>query len=606
MQTNLYRSHYCGELTTENIGEKVIISGWVHAKRDHGGVVFLDLRDQKGLIQIVTDDKEENSVKTELLEKIPNESVVKITGLVRERKNQVERSDIATGKIEVLALQVETLSKALNQLPFNVNEDSACKESVRLKYRFLDLRRAEMQKVMALRSNLFQWVRNKFHGMEFQEYTTPILTSSSPEGAKDFLVASRLNPGKFYALPQAPQQFKQLLMASGVDKYFQISPCFRDEDARADRTPGEFYQLDVEMAFVEQEDLLQLMEGVMTELFQTFSTKKVPQKFTRISFNDAMLKYGSDKPDLRNPLVISDVTSIFADSDLSMFVKAIKGGAVMRAIPSPNSAEKPRSFFDGMMKFAQENGAKGLAYIIFDKKEGAKGPIAKLLSEDKIAQIKQTAGLNDGDAVFLSCDKEKVAAHIAGLVRNKIGEDLELLDKSEFKFCWVTDFMYFEEEKDTGKVDFGHNPFSMPILKNNQFAESKEELLQTLAYQYDLVCDGIELASGAIRNHMNELLVKAFEVVGYDPKDVAKNFEAMINAFKMGIPPHGGIAFGMERILMLLANKESIREVIAFPTNNQAQDLMMNAPSVVDKSRIVEISEYVQKAFDIESEGGEQ
>lgn len=594
---NSYRTHNCGELSIKNENETVKLSGWVHAKRDHGGVIFLDLRDHYGLIQLVTDDESDQSISTAELEKIPNESVITVTGKIRKRKNDVERSDIATGQIEVVVEKLIINSKAKNQLPFNINDNSNPRESIRLKNRFLDLRRKEMQEIIKLRSRVCQFIRNTFHEMNFHEVSTPLLTSSSPEGAKDFVIPSRLHPGKFYALPQAPQQFKQLLMASGFDRYFQIAPCFRDEDARADRTPGEFYQLDIEMSFVEQEDILQLMEKVIIDLFSNFSQKQISAKFTRISFEDAMLKYGSDKPDLRNPLVISDVTEIFQDCELSMFVKAIKAGCKMRAIPAPKTSERARSFFDGMIAFAQSNGAKGLAYITFDEKGTAKGPIAKLMTESELSKVKEKTGISNGDSVFFSCDQLGKVENIAGLVRDKVGQDLGLIDANKLDFCWITDFFFFEK-KDEGGIDFGHNPFSMPIttLSDLNAQPTEEELLKIKAYQYDLVCNGIELSSGAIRNHSSELLEKVFNIVGYDPEDVKVNFEAMINAFECGIPPHGGIAFGVDRIIMLLTDKESVRDVIAFPMNGQAEDTLMNAPCALNQDRIDEIEGYIEHA----------
>lgn len=585
-----YRSHTCGELRSDDSGKKVTISGWVDTKRNHGGVMFVDLRDHYGITQIVVDESRHN-VKTSDLDNIHLESVICVTGTVTKRSAETIRSDIKTGEIEVFVEKFEVISHA-DHIPFQVNDDeSTCNEELRLKYRFLDLRRDKIHKNIVLRSRVIQKIRDFMISNGFTEFQTPILTASSPEGARDFLVPSRLHPGKFYALPQAPQQFKQLLMISGFDRYFQIAPCFRDEDARADRSPGEFYQLDVEMSFVEQKDIFGVIEPMMIEIFSEFSDWKVDSKFPMIPYNEAMLKYGSDKPDLRNPIINSDATDIFANSGFSIFAKNIASGSVVRAIPAPNTSGMPRSFFDNMISYAQENGASGLAYIVFDQDGTAKGPIAKLLSEDELNKIKTTAKLSPGDSVFFSCDKEGRANKIAGLVRSKLGNLLNIVEKNTYRFCWVVDFPYFEWNETENKIDFSHNPFSMPqggmdVLIN---AASKDELLQIKAYQYDIVCNGIELSSGAIRNHSTDIMYKAFEIAGYSKNDVDSKFGGMIKAFKYGAPPHGGIAPGIDRIVMLLADTDNIREVIAFPMNGKAEDLLMSAPNFVTEKQLREL-----------------
>lgn len=592
-----FRSHTCGELNEKNIGERITISGWIHRKRDHGGVLFIDIRDHFGITQLVTSTEEQELNKLSVdqyntLNTISYESVITVEGLVVARSPETRNSQINTGGIEVI-IESYIIQSTAEILPLNVNNDQQFPEELRLEYRFLDLRRKKLHDNIMLRSNVIRYIRNKMHDLGFTEFQTPILTASSPEGARDFLVPSRLHPGKFYALPQAPQQFKQLLMISGFDKYFQIAPCFRDEDARADRAPGEFYQLDVEMSFVDQEDVFSKIEPLMHGLFTEFAPDNYTvstSQFVRIPYAEAMLKYGSDKPDLRNPIELSDVTSVFVNSEFSIFTKAIKDGAMIRAIPAPGAASKSRSFFDNMISFAQtELGAKGLAYIIFDGE--AKGPIAKFLDTDKLKNLMEIAGLKDGDAVFFACGSGNEVAKIAGKVRIKLGEDLELIEKNIYKFCWIVDFPFYEWNEDEKKIDFSHNPFSMPQggLDALNRADTKEKQLALVAYQYDIVCNGIELSSGAIRNHKPEVMYKAFEIAGYSKEFVDTKFSGMIRAFKYGAPPHGGIAPGIDRMVMLLANEPNIREVIAFPLNQKAQDLMMNAPSTVSEKQLKEL-----------------
>jgi len=578
---NKYRTHKCDALTTQDVGSNIKLSGWVHRKRDHGNLLFIDLRDHYGITQLVFDSK---NTLLEQASSIHNESVITIEGVVVARTQDTINSTISTGNVEVHVKSLIVESEA-DHLPLQVNSDEDSGEDVRLKYRYLDLRREKVHKNIILRSKVINMMRSEMIAQGFMEFQTPILTSSSPEGARDFLVPSRLHHGKFYALPQAPQIFKQLIMVAGFDKYFQIAPCFRDEDARADRSPGEFYQLDLEMSFVTQEDVFNAIEPVMRKLFTTFSEKKVtPSPFPRIKYSDSMLKYGNDKPDLRNPIIISDVTEIFENSGFSIFVSNIKNGAKVRAIPAPGTSEEPRSFFDKKTEFAQSHGAKGLAYIIFSKDGTAKGPIAKLLTNKELAELKSTAGLKDGDSVFFSCDKELAAAKLAGLVRTHIGEELKLIDKNKFEFCWVVDYPFFEMDEKTGKIEFSHNPFSMPQggMDSLKDAKTTDDYLKVLAYQYDIVCNGIELCSGAIRNHKSELLYEAFRIVGYDKKHVDEKFSSLVTAFKYGAPPHGGAAPGIDRIVMLLADEANIREVILFPMTQKAEDLMMKAPSNID------------------------
>lgn len=584
-----YRTHTCGELNINNVDKTVKLSGWLHRKRDHGNLLFFDLRDHYGITQLVFHPE------GELIEEVQHislESVITVIGKVVARSQETINSSIPTGHIEVQVEDLTVNSKA-DPLPLQVNSEQDYGEETRLQYRFLDLRRQKMQQHILLRTQVIDEIRLSMKQQGFLELQTPILTSSSPEGARDFLVPSRLHPGKFYALPQAPQIFKQLIMTSGFDRYFQIAPCFRDEDSRADRSPGEFYQLDMEMSFVTQEDIFNAIEPVLHKLFQKFSDKKVtPLPFPHIKYHDAMLKYGTDKPDLRNPLVISDSTKIFRDTEFSIFVNNIKKGAVVRAVPAPATSSKPRSFFDNMIKFAQENGAPGLAYIIIDENGTAKGPIAKFLDTEKLSMLKKEAGIQNGDSVFFACDKEPKAAKLAGLVRDHLGEQLELIDHNTFEFCWVVDFPFYELNEDTGKIDFSHNPFSMPQgeLEALEAANSTEDLLKILAHQYDIVCNGVELSSGAIRNHKPEIMYKAFEIAGYSREFVNERFSALINAFKYGAPPHGGLAPGIDRMIMLLANEPNIREVTLFPMNQKAEDLMMGAPSMVDLKQLRELN----------------
>ncbi len=584
-----YRSHTCGELNAKEIGKTVKLSGWIHRKRDHGNLLFIDLRDHYGLTQIVitSDDK--------FLDEATQaryESVVTITGKVVARAIETVNKNLPTGEIEIV---VETFSmeSAADMLPLQVNSDKDFPEDTRLKYRFLDLRREKIHSNIMLRSKVIQSMRRRMIEQGFTEFQTPILTASSPEGARDYLVPSRVHPGKFYALPQAPQQFKQLLMASGFDRYFQIAPCFRDEDARADRSPGEFYQLDMEMSFATQDDVFGVIEPVMHGIFTEFTDKKVTDTpFPRIPYKESMLKYGNDKPDLRNPLIISEVNEVFAGSGFSIFAKAIELGKCVRAIPALGVAEQPRSFFDKRIAFAMELGAPGLGYIIFDKDGTAKGPIAKFLDEPRLAKLKELTGINNGDAVFFASGSADEAAHIAGHVRTNLGQELNLIDENEFKFCWIVDFPYFEWNEDENKIDFSHNPFSMPQggIEAISNAKTKEELLSINAWQYDIVCNGIELSSGAIRNHKPELMYKAFEICGYGADVVDSKFGGMIRAFKFGCPPHGGVAPGVDRIVMLLANEPNIREVIAFPMNQKAEDLLMNAPAPADIKQLRELN----------------
>jgi aspartyl-tRNA synthetase len=586
---NKYRSHNCSELSEREIGKSVYLSGWVHRKRDHGNLLFIDLRDHYGMTQCVIENKNNYFP---LLEKSKPESVLKITGKVIKRSKETVNPDLKTGKIEIAINTIEILSNA-RELPMPVFGEQDYPEEIRLKYRFLDLRRDEMHKNIILRSKVISFIRSEMLNLGFLEYQTPILTSSSPEGARDFLVPSRLNPGKFYALPQAPQQFKQLIMVSGFDKYFQIAPCFRDEDARADRSPGEFYQLDLEMSFVEQEDIFNVVEKLMLNLFKQFSTKKIlKEKFPRIPYEEAKKKYGTDKPDLRNPLIIQELTNIFLRDDVKfdIFKNLVKTGSVVRAIITKNTKDKPRSFFDNIDKWAKEQGASGLAYFTIekDKEIKGKGPVGKFFSEESIKEIMKICSADVGDSVFLACGKEKEIENILSLARDKIAEDLDIIDKDKFAFCWIVDYPMYEFDENLKKVTFSHNPFSMP--QGNLQKLNFDKPLEIKAYQYDIVCNGIELSSGAIRNHIPELMYKLFSIAGYSKKDVDEKFSGMINAFSYGAPPHGGIAPGIDRIVMLLAGKENIREVTLFPMNQNAQDLMMQAPSEVNDNQLKELN----------------
>ncbi len=578
-----YRTHTCGSLTSAEVDTEVKLSGWIHTKRDHGGLIFIDLRDHYGITQIVFNEK---SIQLkEIASTIKDESVITVIGKVTKRSDETINKKIPTGDIEILASAIEIESMA-ETLPFQVSDDLKYPESLRLPYRFIDLRREKMHKNIMLRSNIVKSIRKIMDEHGFTEFQTPILTASSPEGARDYLVPSRLHHGKFYALPQAPQQFKQLLMVAGFDKYFQIAPCFRDEDARADRSPGEFYQLDIEMSFVTQEEIFAIVEDVVTKIFSQYSNKQIDPEFCMIKYKDSMLKYGSDKPDLRIPIEISDASDIFADSEFSTFSSIVKKGGVVRAIPVKNVEKQPRSFYDKKIEFAKSVGAKGLAYIIFDETGEAKGPIAKFLDRAKIDKLKTINNLEPGDAVFFSSGKEDEASNIAGEVRTHLAKELNLIDQSIFKFCWITDFPYFEYNERTGKkkLDFAHNPFSMP--QGGIEALESNNLLDIRAYQYDLVCNGIELSSGAIRNHKPEIMYKAFELAGYSRSEVDKKFGAMINALKYGAPPHGGIAPGIDRMVMLISDEENIREITAFPMTQQAEDLLMGAPATVEEEQL--------------------
>ncbi|MDC0488987.1 aspartate--tRNA ligase [Pelagibacteraceae bacterium] len=586
---NKYRSHNCSELNEKEINKIVSLSGWLHRKRDHGNLLFVDLRDHYGITQCVI---ENNNKFFPILEKSKPESVLKITGKVVKRANGTENLELKTGKIEVTIQSVEVLSNA-KELPIPVFGEQNYPEDIRLKYRFLDLRRDEMHKNIILRSKVISFIRSEMLKLGFLEYQTPILTSSSPEGARDFLVPSRLNPGKFYALPQAPQQFKQLIMVSGFDKYFQIAPCFRDEDARADRSPGEFYQLDLEMSFVEQEDIFQVVEKLVINLFKEFSSKKIlNEKFPRISYQETMLKYGTDKPDLRNPLIIKDVTNIFTREDVKfdIFKKLVKSGSKVRAIITKNTKDKPRSFFDNIDKWAKEQGASGLAYFTIVKEENikGKGPVGKFFSEDSLKELMKVSNAEVGDSVFLSCGNKNELEKILSIARDKIANDLNIIDKNYFAFCWIVDYPMFEFDESAKKIIFSHNPFSMPQGDIDKL--NFEKPLDIKAYQYDIVCNGVELSSGAIRNHVPELMYKLFSLAGYSEKEVNEKFSGMINALSYGAPPHGGIAPGVDRIVMLLADKQNIREVTLFPMNQNAQDLMMKAPSEVDDNQLKELS----------------
>jgi len=585
---NKYRSHNCNELKKENSGQEVFLSGWINKKRDHGNLLFIDLRDNYGMTQCII-DKSNSSFKE--LEKIQLESVIRIDGKVVERSNETINPELQTGEIEVNINSFETLGTC-KELPMPVFSDQEYAEEIRLKYRFLDLRRKKIHDNIILRSKVISFIRNEMFKLGFLEFQTPILTSSSPEGARDFLVPSRLNPGKFYALPQAPQQFKQLIMVSGFDKYFQIAPCFRDEDARADRSPGEFYQLDLEMSFVEQEDLFKVVEQLIVNVFKKFSSKKLMhEKFAKISYEESMLKYGSDKPDLRNPLLISDLTNIFTRDDVTfeIFKKLVKSGSKVRCIVTKNTKDKPRSFFDNIDKWAKEQGASGLAYFTLEKNKqiSAKGPVGKFFSSKSLEEIMKITGAKEGDSIFFACGKISDVEKITSQARDKIAKDLDLINENSFAFCWVVDYPMFKKNEVTNKIEFSHNPFSMPQgnIKNLNF----DKPLDIKAYQYDIVCNGIELSSGAIRNHIPELMYKLFSIAGYEKKQVDEKFSGMINALSYGAPPHGGIAPGIDRIVMLLANEKNIREVTMFPMNQNAQDLMMNAPSEVNEDQLKEL-----------------
>ena len=586
---NKYRTHNCAELNEKDIDKNVTLSGWLHRKRDHGNLLFIDLRDHYGLTQCVV---ENNNKFFSVLEKVRPESIIKVSGKVVKRQMGTENLDLVTGKVEVIIKSMEVLSAA-KELPIPVFGEQDYPEDIRLKYRFLDLRRDEMHKNIILRSKVISFIRSEMIKLGFLEYQTPILTSSSPEGARDFLVPSRLNPGKFYALPQAPQQFKQLIMVSGFDKYFQIAPCFRDEDARADRSPGEFYQLDLEMSFVEQKDVFEVVEKLMVSLFKKFSSKNILNEiFPKITFKESIEKYGTDKPDLRNPLIIQDITKIFERDDVTfdIFKNLVKSGSSVKAITTKNTKDKPRSFFDNIDKWAKDQGASGLAYFTIeqDKLLKAKGPIGKFFSEESLKELMNICKASVGDSIFLACGKENDLNKILSIARNKIAEDLKIIDESKFAFCWIIDYPMFEYDQKSQKIIFSHNPFSMPQGDLRKLNFSKP--LEIKAFQYDIVCNGVELSSGAIRNHIPELMYKLFSIAGYDKKEVNDKFSGMINALSYGAPPHGGIAPGIDRIVMLLANKKNIREVTLFPMNQNAQDLMMQAPSEVNQNQLKELN----------------
>ena len=585
-----YRTHTCGELNSKNNGEKVLLSGWINKKRDHGNLLFIDLRDNYGITQCVIDNKNELFNK---IEKIPLETVIRFGGKVIKRENDTINKELNTGEIEIKISNFEILGST-KELPLPVFSDQEYSEEIRLKYRYLDLRRSKIHRNINLRSKVISYIRKEMENFGFLEYQTPILTSSSPEGARDFLVPSRLNPGKFYALPQAPQQFKQLVMISGFDKYFQIAPCFRDEDARADRSPGEFYQLDIEMSFIDQEDIFYVVENLLNKVFKKFSTKKILyEKFPKISFEDSMFKYGTDKPDLRNPLEICDLTEIFKREDVKfeIFKKLVNNGSIVRAIITKKTKDKPRSFFDNIDKWAKNEGSSGLAYFTFEKENNkvlGKGPVGKFFSQNACENIMNLSNAEIGDSIFFSCGKKKNVEKLLSLARDKIAKDLNIIDENLFAFCWIVDYPMYEVDEKSGKIQFSHNPFSMPqgdISKLNF-----NQPLNIKAYQYDIVCNGIELSSGAIRNHIPDLMYKLFAVAGYDKQSVEEKFSGMINALSYGAPPHGGIAPGIDRIVMLLANEKNIREITMFPLNQNAQDLMMNAPSSVKDSQLKELN----------------
>ncbi len=590
LTTNKYRTHYCGALNASHVNETVKLSGWMHSIRDHGGLMFIDLRDQYGITQIVIDQK--SSLFREV-EALRLESVISIEGKVILRSEETINKKINTGEIEVIVESLEVISKS-HVLPLQVSSDDHYNDEIRLKNRFLDLRRKRMQKNILLRSDIIQFIRESMMSLGFKEFQTPILTASSPEGARDYLVASRLHPGKFYALPQAPQQFKQLAMVSGFDKYFQIAPCFRDEDARADRSPGEFYQLDIEMSFCSQEDVFNVVEKVIYDTFNKFSNKNVSSgKFPRIPYLESIDKYGTDKPDLRNPLFMKDITKVFLDdrSEFKIFKNIIKSGGIVKVIIANVGAEKPRSFFDKLNNWARENGASGLGYINFESNSQGKligkGPIANNLKEDLLEELKKELNIKLGDALFFICDKYKKAVNFGSLVINKIGKELKLVDENLFEFCWIVDFPMYEKDEENGKIQFSHNPFSMP--QGGMKALEEKDPLDIKAFQYDIVCNGIELSSGAIRNHDLDIMLKAFNIAGYNQKDIESKFPSLYNAFKYGAPPHGGIAPGIDRIVMLIANEPNIREVIMFPMNQKAEDLLMSAPNIVDDKQLKEL-----------------
>ncbi|QES52466.1 aspartate--tRNA ligase [Streptomyces venezuelae] len=584
-----YRSHTCGELRASDVGTDVRLSGWLHNRRDLGGILFIDLRDHYGITQLVA---RPGTAAAEALDKLSKETVIRVDGKVVSRGAENINPELPTGEIEIEAAEVEVLGAAA-PLPFTINTDDGVNEERRLEYRFLDLRRERMHRNIMLRSAVIAAIRHKMVALGFNEMATPILTATSPEGARDFVVPSRLNPGKFYALPQAPQQFKQLLMISGFDRYFQIAPCFRDEDARADRSPGEFYQLDVEMSFVEQEDVFQPIEKLMTELFTEFGGgREVTSPFPRIPFRESMLKYGNDKPDLRAKLELVDITDVFEGSEFKAFA-----GKHVRALPVPDTAGQPRKFFDGLGDFAVSLGAKGLAWVRVGEDGSLSGPIAKFLTEENVKVLTERLGLVPGHAVFFGAGEFDEVSKIMGPVRVEAAKRAGQFEENVFRFCWIVDFPMYEKDEETGRIDFSHNPFSMPQGGMKDLEE--KDPLDILAWQYDIVCNGIELSSGAIRNHEPEVMLKAFEIAGYEAETVEREFAGMLRAFRLGAPPHGGIAPGVDRIVMLLADEPNIRETIAFPLNGNAQDLMMGAPTVLEEARLRELNIALRKPAEV-------
>ncbi len=582
---HLYRTHNCGELTKTDVDKTVRLSGWVHHRRDHGGVLFIDLRDQYGITQIVFHP--ENKEMLDIASHISYESVITITGKVVARSEETVNSKLATGEIEIFVDEL-TIESSAKTTPFQVAESDVVNEDLRLRYRFIDLRREKMCKNIIFRAEVITTIREFMEGKGFHEFQTPILANSSPEGARDYLVPSRIHPGKFYALPQAPQQYKQLLMISGFDRYYQIAPCFRDEDARADRSPGEFYQLDIEMAFVTQEEVFEIVDELMKLVVEKHGKQKLLfNDFPRITFHDAMNKYGTDKPDMRFDLFLADLTDDLSGSECQIFSQGKKTGIAIKAINYPGGTTAPRSFFDGLQTWAKQNGLKGLAYIVFED-GNAKGPIVKFLNENDLAVIKEKTGAKDGDVVFFAVAKWKAACHGLGALRLVLAERMELRDPNIMAFCWVVDFPMYEKEDHSGNIVFSHNPFSMP--QGGMKALEEQNPLDIVAYQYDICCNGVELSSGAIRNHQPEIMYKAFEIGGYNKKEVDEHFGHMIRAFEYGAPPHGGIAPGVDRLIMLLANEPSIREVIAFPKNSKAQDLLVGAPSSVLPEQLAELN----------------